>query len=126
MKSKSLLGFALALGICGLLGCKSLAPQDPCNAVVTALNNENWAALREMTPTDSHARGWIDAWERHPVRVGKLMDTREGSAFGQPCTIYSFALQNKDGTVNPHWLQIAVRKLPHGKTELVDFWNFGW
>jgi hypothetical protein len=39
--------------------------------------------------------------------------------------LYSFSLENKDGTVNPHWLQIKVRE-DNGDAEILDFWNFGW
>lgn len=58
--------------------------------------------------------------------VGKLLTVQNKiGAEGGTNQIYSFELVNKDATINPHWLQITVRE-ERGRSELVDFWNFGW
>jgi hypothetical protein len=104
-------------------------PQDPCKAVITALNEADWNTLQKLAPAHGNASRSIENWKQRPVTVGKLIETWENHVFKEgekPCTVYSFALSNKDGSHNPHWLQIVVRKRPDGQVELVDFWKLGW
>ena len=120
----TVLSFAFAF-----VGCQSTQPKDPCKAIIAALNNEDWNTLQKLAPTNGIAKGSIEIWKKYPVRVGKLMDNWENHVFTEgekPCTVYSFLLDNKDGSVSPHWLQVVVRKQPNGVVELVDFWKFGW
>jgi hypothetical protein len=132
MKPKLILCLALALS-CGLLGCSTVTHQDICKKVTTAINKEDWAALRKLVKPEMKANGFITMWENyaktgHAVRVGKFVSEEKNSTIyldGEPCAKYSYILENKDGTPNPHWLQIMVRE-DGGKTVLLDFWNFGW
>jgi hypothetical protein len=77
------------------------------------------------------ANEWITMWENskrsgHGVRVGTLVNVERDAEYnGKRCTKYSFAFENEDGTANPHWLQILVQE-DAGKSELLEFWNFGW
>jgi hypothetical protein len=58
--------------------------------------------------------------------VGKFLNVQTvGGSSKKPVRLYSYALENKDGTVNSHWLQIKVRE-SDGEAEVMDFWNFGW
>jgi hypothetical protein len=142
MKSNLILSLALALSG-GLFGCSSPEHHDSslvaktwspdgkavCNAIIAALNKEDWNTLQKLAPTNSIAHGSIEVWKKFPVRAGKLIDTWENHVFTEgekPCTVYSFLLDNKDGSVSVHWLQVVVRKQPNGAIELVDFWKFGW
>jgi len=106
--------------------------------VTNAINQEDWAALRKLTKpamlANNYGKGFeaeINEPNPRPKRhadylVGKfLMVQSMLGVDGTTNNVYSFQLENKDGTVNPHWLQIAVRE-EHGRSELVDFWNFGW
>lgn len=87
------------------------------NWVIDAINREIWAALRKLAKPGMRANEYIKLWENsakigHPVRVGKLINVERDSRYldDKPCTLYSFALENRDGTLNPHWLQISVRE----------------
>src|ERR1051325_11179218 len=116
MKTKLLICLALVLSS-GLLGCSTVSDQDTCKKVTTAINQEDWVALRKLVKPEMKANGFITLWENnaktgHAVRVGKLVNEEKNSAIyldGQPCSKYSYALENKDGTPNPHWLQILFR-----------------
>jgi hypothetical protein len=106
-------------------------PPEICEAVTTAVNRGDWAALRLLAKSETMANGAISSWENsqrtgHSVRVGKFLmaQTFAGTDVKQ-YQLYSFELKNTDGTVNPHWLQIKVGE-KHGQPEILDFWNFGW
>ncbi len=109
-----------------------------CVMVTNAINQEDWATLRKLTKPGMLANNYgksfeADINEANPTPktrldyiVGKfLMVQSKLEADGKTNKVYSFQLENKNGTVNPHWLQITVRE-EHGRSELVDFWNFGW
>lgn len=109
-----------------------------CVTVTNAINREDVAALQTLVNPGMLANGYA-SWFRNATntnsrvpqatigyRVGKLVDVQDKAGTdGRTNRVYSFELVNKDGTVNPHWLQIVVRE-EHGRAELVDFWNFGW
>jgi len=100
-------------------------------AVTNAINCGDWNTLRRLAKPGMGANEWITMWENskrsgHGVRVGKLVNVERDAEYnGKRCTKYSFALENEDGTANPRWLQILVQEHA-GKSELLDFWNFGW
>ena len=105
-------------------------PPSVCETLVNAINRGDWAALNEWGKPGTTAGESVATWQKaaaagHPVKVGKFLNAQTvGSASKKPYKLYSFALENKDGTVNPHWLQIKVRE-EDGTAEIVDFWNFG-
>jgi len=106
-------------------------PPSVCETVVNAINRGDWAALNEWAKPGTTASESLAIWQKaaasgHPVKVGKFLNAQTvGGTSKKPYKLYSFSLENKDGTVNPHWLQIKVRE-EDGKAEIVDFWNFGW
>ncbi|MDB6024404.1 MAG: hypothetical protein JWM68_627 [Verrucomicrobiales bacterium] len=73
------------------------------------------------------ANDYIQAWEKNPVRVGKLISVDKDSYYldGKPCVTYSFAWEPQDGTSSVHQFQILIRE-ENGKSTILDFWNFGW
>ena len=76
--------------------------------------NEYISSLQDATKTN------------HPVQVGKLLNVQTVAETNHTSIkLYSFSLRNKDGTVNPHWLQIKVRENGE-QADVLDFWNFGW
>lgn len=109
-----------------------------CVTVTNAINHEDVATLQKLIKPGMLADAY-PSWFRSVTNkngsvpqmtigyyVGKLLivQDRVGSD-GRTNKVYSFEEVNKDGTVNPHWLQITVRE-EGGRSELVDFWNFGW
>ncbi len=106
-------------------------PPTVCEILVSAINRGDWAGLQTWAKPGTSANQWVQAWENaaktgHGVRVGKFLNSQMvGGTNQRPVKLYSYSLENKDGTVNPHWLQIKVRE-EDGKAEVVDFWNFGW
>lgn len=108
-----------------------------CVTVTNAINHEDVAGLQKLVKPGMLANAY-PSWFRSVTNkggvpqmtigyyVGKLLivQDRVGSD-GRTNKVYSFEEVNKDGTINPHWLQITVREVG-GKPELVDFWNFGW
>jgi hypothetical protein len=132
MKSKIIL--YLVIAFCGvLIGCSSMAHPDSYKEVITAINGEDWDALRKLAKPGTHANDAIKLWEScqrtgHSVCVGKLVQKEEKEKYdldGKPYTMYSFELSYKDGMPNPHWLQILVRE-KGTQSQILDFWNFGW
>ena len=123
----------------------SLPNKDPastipttCVIVTNAINHDDWATLRKLVKPGMLANGYGSNFANgtninSPTReahldyyVGQLLLVQPATgADGKTNTIYSFQLANKNGTPNPHWLQITIRE-KHGRSELVDFWNFGW
>jgi hypothetical protein len=107
------------------------APPSVCDILVSAINREDWAALKPWMKSGTSSNTTVQAWQNaakagNPVKVGKFLNEQTvGEASKKPYKLYSYSLQNKDGTVNPHWLQIKVRE-SDGEAEIVDFWNFGW
>ncbi|HXT11384.1 MAG TPA: hypothetical protein VN873_07455 [Candidatus Angelobacter sp.] len=107
------------------------SPPNVCNDLVAAINHGDWAKLRALAKPGTAASESTNAWEQamkagHPVQVGKFLNVQTVAAESKkPYKLYSFALENKDGTVNPHWLQIKVQE-EHGQPEVQDFWIFGW
>jgi hypothetical protein len=108
--------------------------QQAAYVVVTnAISRGDWDVLRKLTTPGMRANEYVTMWENserinHPVRVGKLLSVGKSSSYyldGKPCTTFSFALEDKDGSPNPHLLQILMRE-KHGRAEILDFWNFGW
>jgi hypothetical protein len=106
-------------------------PPTACEIVISAINRGDWAALKPWTTPGSLSNETVLAWQTaaktgHAVKVGKFLNAQTvGDASKKPYKLYSFSLENKDGTVNPHWLQIKVRE-SGDEAEVVDFWNFGW
>lgn len=106
-------------------------PPPVCDILVTAINRQDWAALTPWTKPGTSSNTTVQAWQEaakagNPVKVGKFLNGQTvGSASKKPYKLYSYSLENKDGSVNPHWLQIKVRE-EDGEAEILDFWNFGW
>jgi len=106
-------------------------PPSVCEALVSAINRGDWTALTAWAKPGTTASESLATWQKaeasgHAVKVGKFLNAQTvGGTSKKPYKLYSFSLENKDGTVNPHWLQIKVRE-EDGKAEIVDFWNFGW
>jgi hypothetical protein len=102
-----------------------------CAVITNMVNRGDWDSLRKLAKPGTRAGDSIAAWENyrrsgHTVRVGKLVSVdKDAQLNGERCTKYSFALENEDGTASPHELQILVREQA-GKSDLLDFWNFGW
>jgi hypothetical protein len=132
MDPKLILCLALVLSG-GLSGCSSVASRNPYEAVTTAINNEDWIALHQLTKPGMRANEYAAMLENsakagHPLRVGKLISVEKNSKYyldGKPCTTYSFAWETKDGTASVGELQVLVRS-ENGKSTILDFWNFGW
>jgi len=103
-------------------------PPEICDTVTTAINRADWATLRVLTQPAMMANGYITSLENaartgHPVHVGKLVNSETVPRMsGPPQVIYSFAIENKGETPNPHSLRIKVRD-NRGQLELVDFWS---
>ena len=106
-------------------------PPTACEILVSAINRGDWEALKPWTKPDSSSNTTVRAWQDaakagNPVKVGKFLNGQTvGGTSKKPYKLYSYSLENKDGSVNPHWLQIKVREAV-GEAEVVDFWNFGW
>lgn len=106
-------------------------PPTACDILVSAINRQDWAALKPWTKPGASSNTTVRAWQDaakagNPVKVGKFLNAQTvGEASKKPYKLYSYSLENKDGSVNPHWLQIKVRE-EDGAAEIVDFWNFGW
>ena len=106
-------------------------PPSVCEALVSAINRGDWTALTAWAKPGTTASESLATWQKaaasgHAVKVGKFLNAQTvGGTSKKPYKLYSFSLENKDGTVNPHSLQIKVRE-EDGKAEIVDFWNFGW
>jgi hypothetical protein len=106
-------------------------PPEVCDVLVSAINRGDWDALKPWTKPGTSSNTTVQVWQNaakagNPVKVGKFLNGQTvGSASKKPYKLYSYSLQNKDGTVNPHWLQIKVRE-SDGGAEIEDFWNFGW
>ena len=109
-------------------------PPNACDILVSAINRQDWEALKPWTKPGSSSNTTVQAWQnaaekREPgEKNGRNSST--GKRWARPSKkpyqrLYSYSLENKDGTVNPHWLQIKVRE-DGGEAEVVDFWNFGW
>lgn len=102
-----------------------------CETVTTAINEGDWNTLRMLVKPGMRANEYITLWANakktgHAVQVGRLLNVETVAGTSRkPYKLYSFSLENKDGTVNPHWLQIKVGEA-HGWSEILDFWNFGW
>src|ERR1041385_2181895 len=79
--------------------------------VTNAIDRGDWDALRRLVKPGMRANENITMWENsqrtgHAVRVGKQISVeRDAELNGKRCTKYSFALENKDGTISPHWLR---------------------
>jgi len=107
------------------------SPPAVCDFLVSAINRGDWAALKPWAQPGTSAIGLISTWQAaakggHPVNVGKFLNVQTvGGTSKKPYKLFSYSLENKDGTVNPHWLQFKVRE-SDGAAEVVDFWNFGW
>jgi hypothetical protein len=106
-------------------------PPSVCDILVSAINRGDWKTLDTWAKPGTSAEQTTQIWQNaaktgHPVKVGKFLNVQTvGGTSKKPVRLYSYALENKDGTVNPHWLQIKVREMD-GEAEIVDFWNFGW
>jgi hypothetical protein len=106
-------------------------PPSACENLVGAINRGDWAALQAWAKPGTTANESLTNWQKaaesgHPVKVGKFLNAQTvGGTSQRPYKLYSFSMENKDGTVNPHWLQIKVRQ-EAGSAEIVDFWIFGW
>jgi hypothetical protein len=106
-------------------------PPSVCETLVSAINRGDWVALKGWAKTSTTAKESVATWQQaansgHPVKVGKFLNVQTvGGTSKKPLKLYSYSLENQDGTVNPHWLQIKVREAD-GEAEILDFWNFGW
>jgi len=109
----------------------SARPPDVCQTVTGAINRADWPTLRTFVKPGTHMNEYISSLEdatksSHPVQVGKLLNVQTVAQTNHTSIkLYSFSLENKDGTINPHWLQIKVRE-NDDQAEVLDFWNFGW
>jgi hypothetical protein len=107
------------------------SPPTACEILVSAINRGDWEALKPWTKPGTSSNATVRTWEDaakagNPVKVGKFLNGQTiGETSKKPYKLYSYSLENKDGSVNPHWLQIKVRE-SDGSAEVVDFWNFGW
>ena|SRR5690348_3748153 len=130
----------LALLVASCASEKPMAPPPPkraetpptaCDILVSAINRQDWEALKPWTKPGTSSNTTVQTWEDaakagNPVKVGKFLNGQTvGGTSKKPYKLYSYSLENKDGSVNPHWLQIKVRE-DEGEAEVVDFWNFGW
>jgi hypothetical protein len=116
---------------------RPVVPREPetpprvCDTLVSAINRGDWDALKDWAKPGTTTNETLTTWQKaaetgHPVKVGKFLNAQTvGGTSQKPYKLYSFSMENKDGTANPHWLQIKVRE-EDGKAEIVDFWNFGW
>ncbi len=106
-------------------------PPNACDILVSAINRQDWEALKPWTKPGTSSNTTVQVWQNaaksgNPVKVGKFLNGQTvGEASKKPYKLYSYSLENKDGTVNPHRLQIKVRE-DGGEAEILDFWNFGW
>jgi len=106
-------------------------PPNACELLVSAINRGDWDALKPWTKPGTSSNTTVHAWQDaakagNPVKVGKFLSGQTvGGTSKKPYKLYSYSLENKNGSVNPHWLQIKVRE-SDGEAEVVDFWNFGW
>lgn len=106
-------------------------PPSVCDILVSAINRQDWAALQPWMKSGTSSNTTVQVWQNaakagNPVKVGKFLNEQTvGETSKKPYKLYSYSLENKDGTVNPHWLQIKVRETD-GAAEILDFWNFGW
>ena len=106
-------------------------PPTVCQTVTTAINKGDWTTLRQFAKPGTKMNDYIASLENatktsHPVQVGKLLNVQTVAETNHTSIkLYSFSLENKDGTINPHWLQIKVRE-DDGQADVLDFWNFGW
>jgi len=106
-------------------------PPTACELLVSAINRGDWEALKPWTKPGTSSNTTVQAWQDaakagNPVKVGKFLSSQTvGGTSKKPYKLYSYSLENKNGSVNPHWLQIKVRE-SDGEAEVVDFWNFGW
>jgi len=97
-----------------------------CDMVVNAINAQNWNFLRKITTEEMTGASYIGNWEKHPVRIGKLIKVENDIQWkGVTCTPYSFAMEYVDGKPHPHWLQILIHEDGERLT-IVNFWEFGW
>jgi len=94
--------------------------------VVNAINAQNWNFLRKITTEEMTGASYIGNWEKHPVRIGKLIKVENDIQWkGVTCTPYSFAMEYADGKPHPHWLQILIHE-EGDRLTIVNFWEFGW
>ena len=124
----------LALILSGIVaGCAGVAHREPYEPLINAINNEDRAALRRLAKPGMQANRFISGWEKHPPeyspRVAKEAHVNKNAIYpedGRPCILYEFKFENnKDGSLNPHLLQVFFRE-EDGKSTLLDFWSFGW
>src|SRR6185312_10563488 len=103
-------------------------PPTVCDILVSAINRGDWKTLGNWAKPGTSADQTVQVWQNaaktgHPVKVGKFLNVQTvGGTSKKPVRLYSYALENRDGTVNSHWLQIKVRE-SDGEAEVVDFWN---
>jgi len=98
-------------------------------AITNALNKQDWAMLRQFAKPGMRANEYITTWEAaakagHPMRAGKLVATPLGEQAKSGETIYTFEYAPPEDS-SAHLLQVVFRH-KNGRTELVDFWNWGW
>lgn len=117
---------------------KNFGIPSACVTVTNAINHEDVATLQKLVKPGMLANGypsWFRSATNRDIRAARptidyyvgrflIMQDKVGTD-GRTNKVYSFELVNKDGTVNPHWLQVVIGE-EHGRSELVDFWNFGW
>jgi hypothetical protein len=109
----------------------SETPPSVCDILVSAINKGDRKTLETWAKPGTSADQTVQVWQNasksgHAVKVGKFLNVQTvGGSSKKPVRLYSYALENKDGTVNSHWLQIKVRE-SDGEAEVMDFWNFGW
>jgi len=97
-----------------------------CDMVVNAINAQNWNFLRKITTEEMTGASYIGNWEKHPVRIGKLIKVENDIQWkGVTCTPYSFAMEYADGKPHPHWLQILIHE-DGDRLTIQNFWEFGW
>ena len=113
------------------VGRHAETPPAVCDVLVATINRGDWPALEPWSKPGTAAHATLQNWENsaktgHSVKVGKFLNGQTvGGSSKKPYKLYSYSLENTDGTVNPHWLQIKVRE-ENGEAEVTDFWTFGW
>ncbi len=137
LRSNQWQGGAVALGL-ALLAASCAHPKVPVSpqgedysAITNAIDRQDWGALRKLATPEMRATEYIQMWENcaragQPVYVGKLVSIEpDAELHGRRCVRYSFQFKSRDGTANPHLLQVLVSE-QDGRPEVLDFWNWGW
>ena len=97
--------------------------------VTDAINRGDWKTLRRLVKPGMKAEDFVKMCENaqasgHAVRIGKLVSSGDANLKGTRCSEYCFVIERQDGTPSPHYLQLFVQQ--DNRSQIIDFWNFGW